>query len=108
MWYWLIHVEHVMKPNFAASWDEIGEENQVEETSPCLLLTAYLVSKQNKTKIYSILFSLLDAVKQLVLFLANPAVFHTHAACALNVLGFSSFLCSFTYYTSWSHETNRL
>ena len=26
------HVQRVMKPNFAASWDEIGEENQVEET----------------------------------------------------------------------------
>ena len=26
------HVQRVMKPNFAASWDEIGDENQVEET----------------------------------------------------------------------------
>jgi coatomer protein complex subunit gamma len=26
------HVQRVMKPNFAASWEEIGEENQVEET----------------------------------------------------------------------------
>ena len=26
------HMQRVMKPNFAASWDEIGEENQVEET----------------------------------------------------------------------------
>ncbi len=26
------HVQRVMKPNFAASWDEVGEENQVEET----------------------------------------------------------------------------
>ena len=26
------HVQRVMKPNFAASWDEIGEENQIEET----------------------------------------------------------------------------
>ena len=25
-------MQRVMKPNFAASWDEIGEENQVEET----------------------------------------------------------------------------
>lgn len=26
------HMQRVMKPNFAASWEEIGEENQVEET----------------------------------------------------------------------------
>ena len=26
------HVQRVMKANFAASWEEIGEENQVEET----------------------------------------------------------------------------
>ena len=26
------HVQRVMKPNFAASWEEIGDENQVEET----------------------------------------------------------------------------
>ena len=26
------HVQRVMKPNFAASWEGIGEENQVEET----------------------------------------------------------------------------
>ena len=26
------HVQRVMKPNFAASWEEVGEENQVEET----------------------------------------------------------------------------
>ncbi len=26
------YVQRVMKPNFAASWDEVGEENQVEET----------------------------------------------------------------------------
>ncbi len=26
------HVQKVLKPNFAASWDEIGDENQVEET----------------------------------------------------------------------------
>ena len=26
------HVQRVLKPNFAASWDEVGEENQVEET----------------------------------------------------------------------------
>ena len=26
------HVQRVLKPNFAASWDEIGDENQVEET----------------------------------------------------------------------------
>ena len=26
------HMQRVIKPNFAASWDEIGEENQVEET----------------------------------------------------------------------------
>lgn len=25
------HVQRVMKANFAASWEEIGEENQVEE-----------------------------------------------------------------------------
>ena len=25
-------MQRVLKPNFAASWDEIGEENQVEET----------------------------------------------------------------------------
>ena len=26
------HIQKVMKPNFATSWDELGEENQVEET----------------------------------------------------------------------------
>ncbi len=26
------HVQRVMKANFAASWEEVGEENQVEET----------------------------------------------------------------------------
>ncbi len=26
------HVQRVLKPNFAASWEEIGDENQVEET----------------------------------------------------------------------------
>lgn len=26
------YVQRVMKPNFAASWEEVGEENQVEET----------------------------------------------------------------------------
>ena len=26
------HMQRVMKPNFAVSWEEIGEENQVEET----------------------------------------------------------------------------
>ena len=26
------HMQRVAKPNFPASWDEIGEENQVEET----------------------------------------------------------------------------
>ena len=26
------HVQRVVRPNFAASWDEIGDENQVEET----------------------------------------------------------------------------
>ena len=26
------HVQRVIRPNFAASWDEIGDENQVEET----------------------------------------------------------------------------
>ena len=25
------HVQRVMKGNFAASWEEVGEENQVEE-----------------------------------------------------------------------------
>ena len=26
------HVQRVVRPNFAASWDEIGDENQIEET----------------------------------------------------------------------------
>ena len=26
------HVQKVMKPNFAASWDEVGEENELEDT----------------------------------------------------------------------------
>ena len=26
------HMQRVVKPNFPASWDEIGEENEVEET----------------------------------------------------------------------------
>ena len=26
------HVQHVVKLNFPASWEEVGEENQVEET----------------------------------------------------------------------------
>ena len=26
------HIQRVVRPNFAVSWDEIGEENQVEET----------------------------------------------------------------------------
>ena len=26
------HVQRVVRPNFAVSWDEIGDENQVEET----------------------------------------------------------------------------
>lgn len=25
-------MQRIVKPNFAASWEEIGEENQVEET----------------------------------------------------------------------------
>lgn len=26
------HVQKVMKPNFAASWEEIGPENELEDT----------------------------------------------------------------------------
>ena len=26
------HVQRLVRPNFAVSWDEVGEENQVEET----------------------------------------------------------------------------
>ncbi len=26
------HVQKVMKPNFAASWEEVGEENELEDT----------------------------------------------------------------------------
>ena len=26
------HVQKVMKPNFAASWDEVAEENELEDT----------------------------------------------------------------------------
>ena len=26
------HVQRVMKPNFLASWEEVGEENEVNET----------------------------------------------------------------------------
>lgn len=26
------HIQRVVRPNFAVSWDEVGEENQVEET----------------------------------------------------------------------------
>ncbi len=26
------HVQKVMKPNFAASWEEIGEANELEDT----------------------------------------------------------------------------
>ncbi len=26
------HVQKVMKPNFAASWDELGEANELEDT----------------------------------------------------------------------------
>lgn len=26
------HVVKVMKPNFAASWEEVGEENELEDT----------------------------------------------------------------------------
>ncbi|XP_013409237.1 coatomer subunit gamma-2-like [Lingula anatina] len=26
------HVQKVMKPNFAASWEEVGEENEIEDT----------------------------------------------------------------------------
>ena len=26
------HVQRVMKPNFSSSWEEVGDENQVEET----------------------------------------------------------------------------
>lgn len=26
------HVQRVVRPNFAASWEEIGDENQIEET----------------------------------------------------------------------------
>ena len=26
------HVQKVVKPNFAASWDEVGEENELEDT----------------------------------------------------------------------------
>ena len=26
------HMQKVMKPNFLASWEEVGEENEVEET----------------------------------------------------------------------------
>jgi len=26
------HVQRVVKPNFPASWEEVGQENQVEET----------------------------------------------------------------------------
>lgn len=25
-------MQRIVKPNFAASWEEIGEENQIEET----------------------------------------------------------------------------
>ena len=26
------HVQRVMKPNFAASWEEVGPENELEDT----------------------------------------------------------------------------
>ena len=43
------HVQRVMKPNFAASWDEIGEENQVEETF-ALSTVDSISGLQNKLK----------------------------------------------------------
>ncbi|XP_070557647.1 coatomer subunit gamma-2-like [Ptychodera flava] len=45
------HIQRVMKPNFGASWEEVGEENQIEET--------YALSAK----------SLEEAVKNIVTFL---------------------------------------
>ena len=45
------HVQKVMKPNFAASWDEVGEENELEDTyALSTMKTLEGTHKQNQTK----------------------------------------------------------
>ena len=45
------HVQKVMKPNFAASWDEVGEENELEDTyALSTMKTLEGTQNQNKTK----------------------------------------------------------
>jgi coatomer protein complex subunit gamma len=50
------HVQKILKPNFAASWDEIGDENEVEDT--------YHLSE---------IESLEEAVKQIIQFLGKSS-----------------------------------
>ena len=45
------HVQKVMKPNFAASWDEVGEENELEDTyALSTMKTLEGTHNQNQTK----------------------------------------------------------
>ena len=56
-----------MRPNFAVSWDEMGEENQVEETftlSSMKDITGNLISS-----IHNFNYTFADAVKQMVAFM---------------------------------------
>ena len=56
------HVQRVIRPNFAASWDEIGDENQVEETFALSTMKDIPGTEQHyvtegKSVLYTIIYS---------------------------------------------------
>lgn len=62
------HVQRLVRPNFAVSWDEIGEENQVEETFT-LSSMKDITGNLKIVNPYYFNNTFTDAVKQMIAFM---------------------------------------
>lgn len=51
------HMQRLVRPNFAVSWDEVGEENQVEETFT-LSSMKDITGKQFRNSRYTLMLNL--------------------------------------------------